>query len=81
MKAYKEDSSYTRIAVLETIVDQTHSVLLRLETKLEKLDDKIENTRKENTTHFRATMGTLITLIGAPLMVKSIELFTKFITG
>jgi hypothetical protein len=49
--------------------------------KQNKLDEKIENVRKENTSHFRTTIFTLLTLIGTPLLVKSIELLTKFLSA
>jgi hypothetical protein len=47
--------------------------------KQDKLSDKIENVRKENSSHFRTTIFTLLTLIGAPLLLKSIELLTEFL--
>ncbi len=97
MQAYKEDDTFTRIAVLETVSFKTEQTLLRLENKINdgftkidkkfeentqninRFDEKIENTRKENTSHFRTTIFTLLTLIGTPLLVKSIELLTKFL--
>lgn len=89
MKAFKEDHSHTRIAVLETITSQTSQTLSRLEKKIDdgfsentqkqdRLEDKIENTRKENTSHFRTTIFTLLTLIGTPLLMESMKLLIKF---
>jgi hypothetical protein len=51
MQAYKEDDTYTRIAVLETITSKTEQTLLRIENKIDdgftKIDDKFaENTQK-----------------------------------
>lgn len=42
MKAFKDDSNTTRIAVLETLAQQTHQTLLRLEGKIDRLDKKFE---------------------------------------
>ncbi len=92
MQAYKDDSYITRLAVLETISSQTSQTLIRLESKIddgfckidkkiERLGDKIDNIRKENTTHFRTTIFTLLTLIGTPLLMESIKLLTKFVSG
>jgi hypothetical protein len=101
MKAYQEnDSTNTRLAVLESIAEQTSQTLIRLEKKIddgfEKSDKKMDQgfrdirneidqvrqnvieVRKENTSHFRTTIFTLLTLIGAPLMLKSIEIVTNY---
>lgn len=92
MKAYKNNDHEVRISVLETIVEQINQTLLRLEnkidinhdkleTKIDNLSNKIDEVRKENTSHFRTTILTLLTLIGTPLLMESIKLLTKFVHG
>lgn len=53
----------------------------KIDKKFEKLDDKITEIRKENTSHFRTTIFTLLTLIGTPLFMESLKLLTKFVHG
>lgn len=88
MKAYKEDGGIARISILETITSHTNESLLKIDYKLEKLDtkmerleDRIEDVRKENSSHFRATMFTVLTLIGTPLLMESIKLLVKLLSG
>lgn len=97
MKAFKEDSIHTRIAILETLSTQTNQTLDKLENridtnfvkidskftenlqKIDKLHEKIENSRKENINHFRATIFSIITLVGTPIIIESMRMLLKLI--
>ncbi len=48
---------------------------LRIETKedIKELRKESNTIRSENTSHFRTTMFALLTLLGSPLIIKSIE--------
>jgi len=50
----------------------------KIDDKFEKFEEKLLEIKKENSNHFRTTIITLLTLIGSPLFVKSVELLTSF---
>ena len=92
MKAYKNNDNTTRIAVLETLIARIDQTLSRIENRMDKLDEKLEinfnqtrqemnEIKKENTSQFRITIFTLLTLIGTPLLMESMKLLNKFMHG
>lgn len=65
----------------EKLENKLDSIDNKFDTKFDNLRKDITEARKENTSHFRTTILTLLTLIGTPLLLESIKLLTKFVHG